>query len=625
MTIRDIAKLANVSVSTVSKVLSGKDGSISEETSARIRKIAKEHQYTPYGSAIAGRSSLLLGILLGDKADLSLLTGISLQARNRGYGAIISMYASPEEEAAGMRALAARHVDGAVWAPGPGSSPSLAEELGDTPVCVLDEFGRLPQGVFFSYEELGYKTAQALAALGHRKIACVSSAEDSRQMAFAGGIRNCLLEHGVPAGDGGLWTLSGNCDSAWLLARTGVICMDSKAMARVAGLAERLNLRVPGDLSVVSLCPEEWTMNGVRVSRVTKPYRELGEFAANHLIDRVERAVPGGAFVTEARVDRPDSLAPPECGRRRRFVVVGMSNIDTLTSVDRQPEPGETVSVRHRMVTPGGKGLNQALAIAKLGGDAALISSLGGDLEGRTIFECLKVHGVNTEGVAMHNGASSGCAYICVQPDAESSISVYGGANERLTAAQISANEPLFEHAACCLLQTELSQALALHAARLARKHHAKVLLKPCAISRIDPELLQAADILIPNQKEARRLLPGCSSVEEQARCFRQGGAETVIITLGEQGCYKLDGEGGAYFPPAPISPVDATGAADAFIAALAVYLARGSPLDEAICCAICAGGLSTTRHGVPPALVDADTLETFCAVHRARLEPVRA
>lgn len=625
MTIRDIARLANVSVSTVSKVLNGKDASISEETSARIRRIAKENQYTPYGSAIAGRSSQLLGVLLGDGADLSLLTGITLRARDRGYGAVLSMYASPEEEAAGMRALAARHVDGVIWVPGPGSSPALAEELGDTPLCVLDEFGRLSQGLFFSYEDLGYKTAQALAVLGHRNIACVASAEDARTAAFAGGIRRCLLEHGVPAGDQPLWTLSGGCDSAWLLERTGVICMDGKAMARVAGLAERLNLRVPGDLSVVSLCQEAWTLNGVRVSRAAKPYRELGEFAAGRLIDRAEQAPPGDPFVTEARVDRPDSLAPPESGRRRRFVVVGMSNIDTLISVDLQPEPGETVNVRHRMITPGGKGLNQALAIARLGGDAALISSLGGDLEGRTIFECLKTNGVNTGGVVMHPGGSSGCAYIFVQPDAESSISVYGGANQRLTAAQISDNEALFENADYCLLQTELSQDLALHAAGLARKHRAKVLLKPCAIPEIDPELLRSTDILIPNQKEARRLLPGCLSVEEQAERFRRGGAGTVIITLGERGCYKLDETGGAYFPPAPVSPVDATGAADAFIAALAVYLAKGTPLDEAIRYAACAGGLSTTRYGVPPALADADTLETFYAVHRGSLRERRA
>ena len=622
MTIRDIAKLANVSVSTVSKALNGKDASISEETRDRIQKIAKEYHYMPYSSAIAGRSSLLLGILLGDNADLSLLTGLSLQARTRGYGTILSMYGSPEEERANMRALAAHHVDGVIWVTSPLSPPlaAFSEELGNTPVYVLDEFGRSAQGAFFSYEALGFKTAQAFIDLGHRSIVSVSSADDPRQRAFVDGIRKCLLENGVYADPHSLWALSGACNSAWLLSYTGVICMDSKSMARVAGLVERLNLRIAEDLSVVSLCPEEWTLNGTHVTRVAKPYKELGRFAADRLIDRVEQTEHGVSFVTEARLDHPDSLSEPRGEKRRHLVVVGMSNIDTLISIDHQLEPGETVNVKHRMITPGGKGLNQALAIVKLGGDAALISSLGGDLEGRMIFECLKTNGVNTEGVVMHSGASSGCAYIHVQGDAESSISVYGGANERLTASHISANEALFENAAYCLLQTELDQKIALHAAALAKKHRVKVILKPCAISQIDPELLRSVDILIPNQKEARKLLPAHPSVEEQAECFRRGGAGTVIITLGERGCYKLDEQGGVYFPPAPISPVDATGAADAFISALAVYLTKGTPLDDAIRYATCAAGLSTTRHGVPPSLVDADTLETFYAVHYEKL-----
>ena len=91
MTIRDIANLANVSVSTVSKVLSGKDGSIGQETKERIQKIAKEYNYVPYGNAIAGRPSQLLGILMGRDTAFTLLTGISAQAQSRGYSTLVRM------------------------------------------------------------------------------------------------------------------------------------------------------------------------------------------------------------------------------------------------------------------------------------------------------------------------------------------------------------------------------------------------------------------------------------------------------------------------------------------------------------------------------------------------------
>lgn len=621
MTIRDIAKLANVSVSTVSKVLSGKDSSIGQETKERIQKIAKENNYMPYGDAIAGRPSRLLGILLGLDTDFSLLAGISSQAQSRGYSTLVRMYESELEELSNMRVLISSHVDGILWIKGVSSPAALDVELEGIPFLVLDEHGVSSQGNFFSYHDLGFKTAQYFTDLGHQKIACISSEDGPAQQEFTSGIRRQLFESGAYTEPQELWMSADTCDAAWLQAHTGLICMDERSLARTALLVERLNIHVPEDLSVVSLCTETWTLAGRQISRITKPYTELGRFAADRLIGQIEREDGVKSFITEASINEFSSLAPPKNENRKRFVVIGMSNIDTLISVDKQLEPGETVNVRHRMITPGGKGLNQALGVVKLGGAAALISSLGGDLEGRTIFTCLKENGVDTAGTIMQEGEPSGHAYIYVQENAESSISVYGGANEQLTVSHIAAQESLFDGAAYCLMQTELNQEIALYAAALAQKHGVKIILKPCAISQISPQLLRYVDILVPNQKEAQKLLPECRSVEEQAAQFRRAGAGTVIITLGGSGCYKLDKNGGSYFPAAPISPVDVTGAADAFISALAVYLAKGRTIHDAIQYATCAAGLSTTRHGVPPSLVDVDTLETFYALHCEKLQ----
>ena len=112
--------------------------------------------------------------------------------------------------------------------------------------------------------------------------------------------------------------------------------------------------------------------------------------------------------------------------------------------------------------------------------------------------------------------------------------------------------------------------------------------------------------------------------MEEQADYFYRRGVKTVIITLADHGCYKRDKNGGIFFPAIPVSPVDATGAADSFVATLAVYLSKGKPINEAIKYATCAAGLSTMRHGVPPSLVDRDTLETYYSVHHLELQERR-
>ena len=126
------------------------------------------------------------------------------------------------------------------------------------------------------------------------------------------------------------------------------------------------------------------------------------------------------------------------------------------------------------------------------------------------------------------------------------------------------------------------------------------------------------ANILVPNEKEAETLVPGAATAEERANYFLEHGTGAVIITLAERGCLFADGSQTKRFPAAQVTSVDTTGAADAFIAALAFYLAQGRSAVEAIPYANCAAGLSTMRYGVPPALIDRETLELYYFEHQA-------
>lgn len=151
-------------------------------------------------------------------------------------------------------------------------------------------------------------------------------------------------------------------------------------------------------------------------------------------------------------------------------------------------------------------------------------------------------------------------------------------------------------------------------------KKGVKVLLKPCKVGSIDEEILRKVDILVPNRKEAQRLVPDANSWEERAQYFLDRGVKHVIITLGHRGCYFRDAQHSLYFPAAKVTPVDTTGAGDAFAATLVSYLSDGRELTEAIRYATVAVGLSTARQGVPNSLVDQESIELYLS--KEKIEP---
>ena len=623
MTLKEIAELANVSVSTVSKVINKKDDSISFETRERVLNIVKKFHYSPYMDRASEdlRPSLILGVLIGKTANYNFLTGIIKQSRARGYSTIVCASSSAQEEMQNFKMLMAHHVDGIIWNKEKYSNTAIPNSILPSAAKIFTLNGEKKpssSNPYFSYLEMGYAAANSLVSKGHQHIGCLSSKKDFASGIFAEGIRRCLFDHQISESPDAVWRLAESCGSLWLQAHTGIICFDSAAAEKIATLTEYLHIRVPEEISVVGIDTANMKIAGTQISSIARPFEELGAFAADKLIDAIEsNKTTYYPFQKDFKVSSFDSIVPPKKIKRSHFVIVGTINVDTLMLVDKQPEPGETINVRQRVIMPGGKGLNQSLGVTKLGASAALISSLGTDYDGRQMFQYLKSNSICTDGVTLHDNISTGHAYVFIQKNAESNISVFDGANSALTAKNIDQYENLFEKADYCLLQTELDQNLVLHAAALAHRHHVAVILKPCAVTSLLPKLVQNTDILVPNVKEANELLPNVISLEEKAKVFRKQGAKTVIITLGEKGCFLQDEQHEKYFPAARITPVDTTGAADAFISALAFYLSMGKDIDEAIQYATCAAGLSTTRHGVPPALVNRETLELYYFEHQ--------
>ena len=202
--------------------------------------------------------------------------------------------------------------------------------------------------------------------------------------------------------------------------------------------------------------------------------------------------------------------------------------------------------------------------------------------------------------------------------DAESSITILPGANKLLLPEDILSREHLFEGSGYCLISTEIPVETVVQAAKTAKKHGAKTILKPAALHQLPGQLLENTDIFVPNKNEATALCPEEKTPEGQAAAFFARGCPIIIITLGKNGCYLKTADQEQYFPAASFPSVDSTGGADAFIAALAAYLTEGYELEKAIRIATCAAGFCVSRAGVLPALVDRSSLEN----HIKTLEP---
>ncbi|NHC43790.1 ribokinase [Motilibacter aurantiacus] len=287
-------------------------------------------------------------------------------------------------------------------------------------------------------------------------------------------------------------------------------------------------------------------------------------------------------------------------------VVVGSCNEDVVVPVERLPVPGQTVLGGDRARFPGGKGANQAVAAARLGCDVTLVGRVGDDEPGRSMLAALAAEGVAVGHVPTTAGVPSGAAFIAVDGVGENLIVVSPGANARLTPADVAAAEPLLSVADVLLCQLEVPVECVRRAAGLARAGRARVLLNPAPAVRLDRDLLDQVDVLVPNRTELGLLTgrPAPVTLDEALAAARLLPGLDVVVTLGGDGALVVGRDGSAqHVPAAAVDAVDTVGAGDAFCAGLADALARGATLPEAVQWAVAVAGLATTRRGAQPAM----------------------
>jgi ribokinase len=289
------------------------------------------------------------------------------------------------------------------------------------------------------------------------------------------------------------------------------------------------------------------------------------------------------------------------------IVVVGSLNMDFVVRVEHLPAPGETVLGRNFQMFPGGKGANQAVAAAKLGGSSVevkMIGRVGYDVFADHLKASLSAAGVDVAAVHATRSQATGVALISVDRAGQNSIVVASGANHELAAADVEAMRPVFRGARLALFQLETPLDTVAAALALAREEGLTTILDPAPAQPLPAALLERVDILTPNETEALGLLGWAparvtpAEAVELAEALRRMGPKTVIVKLGDQGCFAHAGLIQGHYPGFPVEVKDTTAAGDTFNAALAVALAEGAPLEHALRFANAAAAISVTRPG---------------------------
>ena len=285
-----------------------------------------------------------------------------------------------------------------------------------------------------------------------------------------------------------------------------------------------------------------------------------------------------------------------------RIIVIGSSNTDMVIKTEKLPVPGETILGGIFLLNPGGKGANQAVAAARLGGKVTFITKRGNDLFGNQTVGLLMREGIDTQYIVKDPELPSGVALITVDSAGENSIVVAPGSNGNLLSEDIPAS--IFEESKyeILLLQLEIPIETVEYSAVAASEHGIKVILNPAPACKLPDNLLKHTWLITPNETEAEALtgvkINDIISAESAAVSLQERGVKNVIITLGEAGAFVKSDNYSGIVQGIKVIPVDTTAAGDVFNGALAVAISEGKELNEAVRFANIAASISVTRMG---------------------------
>lgn len=294
-----------------------------------------------------------------------------------------------------------------------------------------------------------------------------------------------------------------------------------------------------------------------------------------------------------------------------KIIVIGSANADLVISSPKMPQIGETLTGSNFQVNAGGKGLNQAVAIAKLGGNVSFCGAIGNDSNSELLLKELKNNKVDFKGFKAEE-VPTGIAMITIV-DGNNFIILDSGANATLTPQVIENYKAIIAESEYCVMQLEIPVETVLKVCEIAKSSDTKIILNPAPYKELPSSVFSELDYIIPNEHEAHDLTgiypDNKESTTKAVLKLKQMGAKNVIITLGERGCaYSIDDK--VIFRPAlKTDVVDTTSAGDTFIGALVSELSQNKTLEDAVSFAIKASAITVSREGASKSIPYADEI----------------
>ena len=288
--------------------------------------------------------------------------------------------------------------------------------------------------------------------------------------------------------------------------------------------------------------------------------------------------------------------------------ILGIFVADISFSGPKIPSVGETILGNKYNIGPGGKGCNQAIAIARLGGKVNFISKIGKDSYGELALNTLQKNNINIENIIQDEKLQTGVAGILIDKNSgKNAINVIVGAPSSLKVSEIEKQINLIKSSKIFLTQLEVPKDVTLHCLKTAKENGCITILNPAPASEITKEFYSEIDYFTPNETEAEFYTGIKITNEKEAKQAAEKllnlGIKKVIITLGEKGLFYTDGKEEIYLKASPVKAIDTTGAGDAFNGGLAFGLSKDKPINECLDLANKVAGISTTKLGAGDAM----------------------
>ncbi|WP_195937930.1 ribokinase [Romboutsia sp. 1001713B170131_170501_G6] len=299
----------------------------------------------------------------------------------------------------------------------------------------------------------------------------------------------------------------------------------------------------------------------------------------------------------------------------KNICVIGSLNMDLVVNVEKMPKAGQTLLGSNFKEVPGGKGANQAVAMARLNGNVTMIGKVGNDSFGETLVNSLKKDNINTNYIQVAEGPS-GVALITVDKNAQNSIVVAPGANYKLTKEDIDKNIDAIKNSDIVVVQLETPLETIKYALKKAKELGKYTILNPAPAVVLEDEIIENVDLLTPNETEleiiSQKSISNEEDINECAQIMINKGVKELIVTLGSKGSLYINKETSMFKKAYKVEAIDTTAAGDSYTGALAVAIANGKDMEYAMDFASKVGALSVMKEGAQSSLPTLIEVENF-------------